>query len=186
MGDSQTGPDYRLRRTIVLVGMMGSGKTAIGKALAARLAVPFLDSDAAIEEAAALTISEIFDRDGERFFRKREAEIIDRLLGEPPCILSTGGGAFLTEGVRDAIADKAVALWLDADVDILWERVKHKDTRPLLRTSDPRKTLVDIFEARVPVYAKAGLRTVITAESTIEQTTDRVCLLYTSPSPRDA
>ena len=174
MGDSQIGPDYRLRRTIVLVGMMGSGKTAIGKALAARLAVPFLDSDAAIEEAAALTIAEIFERDGERFFRKREAEVIDRLLGEPPCILSTGGGAFLTDSVRNAIAEKALALWLDADVDILWERVKHKDTRPLLRTADPRQSLVNIFEARVPVYAQAGLRTEITAESSIEQTTDRV------------
>ncbi len=174
MPETSQAPAFRLNRTVVLVGMMGSGKTAIGKALAIRLNVPFLDSDAAIEEAAALNISEIFERDGEAFFRKREAEVIDRLLGERPCILSTGGGAFLTDSVQQAIADKGVALWLDAKLDTLWDRVKHKDTRPLLRTSDPKQTLTDIYAARVPVYAKAGLRTAITSDTSIEQTTDRV------------
>lgn len=176
-------PGYRLRRTVVLVGMMGSGKTAIGKALAAKLDVPFLDSDAAIEEAAGMTIAEIFARDGEHFFRKREAEVIDRLLNAEPCVLSTGGGAFLTESVRAAIAAKGVALWLDAELDTLWDRVKHKDTRPLLRTDNPRQTLSDLYDARVPVYAKAGLRTAISADTSIDQTTEKVlATLATAPN----
>ena len=174
MADHQTQTRYRLRCTVALVGMMGSGKTAIGRALAQRLDAAFLDSDAAIEEAAATSISEIFARDGEPFFRKREAEVIERLLSGPPAILSTGGGAFLTPQVRDAVAARGIALWLDADLDTLWDRVRHKDTRPLLRTADPRQTLADIYAARVPVYALAGLRTAITPEASIEQTTDRV------------
>lgn len=169
-----TSKQIKLHKTIVLVGMMGSGKSAIGKALATKLDVPFLDSDAAIEEAAALTIAEIFERDGERFFRKREAEVIDRLLTGPPCILSTGGGAYLTKTVREAIAAKATAVWLDASLDILWERVRHKDTRPLLRTADPRQTLSDIFDARVPVYRLAEIHAAVTAGASIEQTTDSV------------
>ncbi len=165
---------FYLKKTVVLVGMMGSGKTAIGKAMAARLGVPFLDSDAAIEEAASVSIAEIFERDGEAFFRKREAEVIERLLAGEPCILSTGGGAFLTPSVRDAIADKGAAVWLDAKLQTLWERVRNKDTRPLLRTENPRQTLSDIFDARVPVYAMAGIHATITGVASIEQTTDMV------------
>lgn len=171
---SDTPRQFTLNKTVVLVGMMGSGKTAIGKALAARLDVPFLDSDAAIEEAAAVSIAEIFARDGEPFFRKREAEVIDRLLAGAPCILSTGGGAFLTDSVRAAIAEKGVAVWLDASLDILWERVRHKDTRPLLRTPNPRQTLTEIFEARVPVYRLAGVHVPIEDGASIEQTTEHV------------
>jgi len=174
---------YRLRRTVVLVGMMGSGKTAIGKSLAVRLNVPFVDSDAAIEEAAATTIAEIFARDGEAFFRKREAEVIDRLLTGPPCILSTGGGAFLTETVRAAIADKGVALWLDAELTTLWDRVKHKDTRPLLRTPNPKQTLTDLYHQRSPIYAQAGLRARVAATASIDETTD-VVLRTLSDAPR--
>ncbi len=165
---------FHLKRAVVLVGMMGSGKTAIGKALATRLTVPFLDSDAAIEEAAQLSIAEIFERDGEPFFRKREAEVIARLMQGQPCILSTGGGAFMSAAVRDTIAQNGVALWLDAALETLWERVRHKDTRPLLRTANPRQTLADIYDARRPVYALAGLRTSIPAQTSIEQTTDLV------------
>ncbi len=165
------GSAYRLRRTVVLVGMMGSGKTAIGRTLAARLGVDFVDSDNAIEEAAALTIAEIFDRDGEAFFRKREAEVLRRLLSGPPSVVSTGGGAFLAETNRDAIAEMGVALWLDADVETLWSRVRHKDTRPLLRTADPKATLTQIFDARKPVYAKAGLRLAIQRDASIDETT---------------
>lgn len=162
---------YQLHKTVVLVGMMGSGKTAIGRALAARLDVAFLDSDAAIEEAATATIAEIFARDGEAFFRKREAEVIERLLTGPPAILSTGGGAFLSDKVRKMIDDHGVAVWLDAKLGTLWERVRHKDTRPLLRTANPRQTLSDIFDARGPIYAQARLRLPITAASSIDDTT---------------
>ena len=164
------GQHYHLKRTVVLVGMMGSGKTAIGRALAAALDVPFVDSDAAIEEAAAATIAEIFERDGEAFFRKREAEVLRRLLSGPPGIVSTGGGAFLSEANRDAIAQMGVAVWLDADLDILWERVRHKDTRPLLRTADPKATLTAIYQERTPIYSLAGLKITVKDNASIEQT----------------
>jgi shikimate kinase len=164
------GQRYHLKRTVVLVGMMGSGKTAIGRALAAALDVPFVDSDAAIEEAAAASIAEIFARDGEAFFRKREAEVLKRLLSGPPGIVSTGGGAFLAEANRDAIAKMGVAVWLDADLKILWERVRHKDTRPLLRTADPKATLAAIHDERTPIYALAGLKIDVKENASIEET----------------
>lgn len=176
-----------LRRTVVLVGMMGSGKTAIGKSLSARLGVPFEDSDAAIEEAAQATIAEIFARDGEAFFRRREGEVIDRLLGGAPKILSTGGGAFLAERNRSAIDAEGIAVWLDAPLPLLWERVRHKDTRPLLRTDDPLATLTDIFNTRTPIYAKAALRVDIHPSWSIDQTTRAVIdVLLTRPDILEA
>ena len=141
----------------MLIGMMGAGKTAVGNALARMLDVPFLDSDDEIERAANMTVAEIFARDGEAFFRARESEVLARLLAGEPCILSTGGGAFLAPDNRAAIAKKGVAVWLKADLDLLWQRVRHKTTRPLLRTPDPRATLAGLLEAREPVYAQAGL-----------------------------
>lgn len=164
----------KLHRTVVLVGMMGSGKTAIGRSLAAALQVPFMDSDAAIEEASTRTIAEIFARDGEAFFRKREAEVIDRLLSGEPIILSTGGGAYLTEKTRDMIARKGIAVWLNADLSTLWERVRHKNTRPLLQTADPLETLTELFKARSPVYANAKLHVNIHPTASIEETTQNV------------
>lgn len=164
----------KLRRSVVLVGMMGSGKTAIGRNLASRLQVPFLDSDAEIEAAANATIAEIFERDGEAFFRDREAEVIGRLLAGPPGILSTGGGAFLAERNRNAISALGVSLWLDVELSTLWERVRHKDTRPLLRTADPLSRLKEIFEVRQPVYAQADLKVKGHASYSIDETTDRV------------
>jgi shikimate kinase len=154
--------------------MMGSGKTAVGRALAARLAVPFLDSDHAIEEAAQASIAEIFARDGEPFFRDREAEVIARLLSGPPAVLATGGGAFMGERNRRAIGESGVAVWLDADLDTLWERVRHKETRPLLRTPDPRGTLAGLFEARVPVYRLAEVHVRTEPGFAIEDTAARV------------
>lgn len=172
----------RLGRPVVLVGMMGSGKTAIGKALAARLGCGFVDSDAAIEEAAKCSIAEIFARDGEKFFRARESEILSRLLDAGPRVVSTGGGAFLAPRNREAIAERGVALWLDADLDLLWERVRHKSTRPLLRTPDPRGTLARLLEERRPVYAQAPLRLIARPGDSIDTTTDRVlALLATRP-----
>lgn len=165
---------WRLKRTVVLVGMMGSGKTAIGKALALRLGVPFLDSDAAIEEAAQASIAEIFARDGEAFFRDREAEVIARLLTGAPAVLSTGGGAFMAERNRLAISAMGVSVWLDVPLDVLWERVRHKETRPLLKTADPRGTLAGLYEMRVPVYRLADLRVEARAGFSIDETTGRV------------
>ena len=174
--------DGQLRRSVVMVGMMGSGKTAIGRSLAARLGVPFVDSDAEIEQAAQATIAEIFARDGEPFFRDREAEVIARLLAGAPSVISTGGGAYLAERNRRAISKAGVAVWLDADLDLLRDRVKHKDTRPLLRTDDPRATLGEIFAARVPVYAQADLRVKADRAFSIDQMTSRVVdVLSTRP-----
>lgn len=157
-----------------MVGMMGAGKTAVGRALGARLAVPFIDSDAEIETAANLSVPEIFDRDGEAFFRARESEIIARLLSGPPGILSVGGGAFLSAENRDLISAHGVSVLLDADVDLLWSRVKHKDTRPLLRTADPKATLTALFAARVPIYAQADLTVPCEAGLSIEAMAQRV------------
>lgn len=164
----------KLKRNVVLVGMMGAGKTAIGKALAARLNVAFRDSDQALIEAANMSIPEIFARDGEAFFREKEAQIIARLMELEPGILSTGGGAFLRAETREVIAKRGVAVWLKADLEVLWQRVKHKDTRPLLRTADPRSTLAELLALRSPHYAKAPIRVKAEAAFSIEDTTEAV------------
>ncbi|MBI1418212.1 MAG: shikimate kinase [Limimaricola sp.] len=164
----------RLHRSVVMVGMMGSGKTAVGRALAQRLGVPFVDSDAEIELAAQATIAEIFARDGEAFFRDREAEVIARLLAGPAGILSTGGGAWLAERNRVAVGRLGVSVWLDAPLALLWDRVRHKDTRPLLRTADPRGTLASLHAARVPFYRLADLRIDVKPDNSIDQTTAQV------------
>ncbi len=149
--------ELKLKKTVVLVGMMGSGKTAVGSALARILGVPFLDSDTELTRAANMTIAEIFERDGEPFFRQKETQVINRLLETERGILSTGGGAFLSAENRQIIAEKGVAVWLRADIDLLWSRVRHKTTRPLLRTENPYRTLSDLCKARNPVYALAEL-----------------------------
>jgi shikimate kinase len=151
------GKAYGVRKCVILVGMMGAGKTAVGTATARILGVPFLDSDDEITQAAQRTIPEIFARDGEAFFRARETEVLGRLLQGPPVILSTGGGAFLNEQNREMIHSAGVAVWLRADLDLLWQRVRHKTTRPLLRTADPRATLATLYAARSPIYALADL-----------------------------
>lgn len=172
----------RLKKTVVMVGMMGAGKTAIGTALARRLHVPFLDSDAEIESASNMTIAEIFERDGEAFFRDKEAQVISRLLEGKPAILSTGGGAFLQARNREAIAASGVSVWLRADLDLLWSRVKHKTTRPLLRTADPRATLAELCRTRNPEYAKADLVVDADAAYSIEDMTEKVIeVLLTRP-----
>ena len=164
----------KLRKTVALVGMMGAGKTAVGTALARRLGVPFLDSDAAIEEAARMEIAEIFARDGEAFFRRKEAQVVARLLSGPPCVLSTGGGAWLQEENRRSIAARGVAVWLDADTDVLWARVRGKGARPLLRTDDPHATLAALYAERRPAYALADLRVRSEADTSVPEMVERV------------
>ena len=164
----------RLKKTVVMVGMMGAGKTAVGTAVARLLGVPFRDSDEEITRAADRSIPEIFARDGETFFRDREYEVIGRLLRDQPCVLSTGGGAFLSDRNRKQIAQAGVSVWLRADLDLLWQRVRHKTTRPLLRTANPRQTLTDLNAARLPFYALADLAVDARAEYSIEQMADRV------------
>ena len=147
----------RLRKPVVMVGMMGAGKTAVGTQLARNLRVPFIDSDEEIERATNLSIAEIFEREGEPFFRDKETRVLSRLLVGTPMVLSTGGGAFLAAANREAIALNGVSVWLRADLDLLWHRVRHKTTRPILRTTDPRETLRALFVARTPVYALADV-----------------------------
>lgn len=172
----------RLRKPVVLVGMMGAGKTAVGRELAQRLGVPFLDSDAEIERAADRSVAEIFARDGEPFFRDREAEVIARLLLGPPSVLAVGGGAYLRPETRARISEHGVALWLKAGLDILWARVRRKDTRPLLRTADPYATLAALASAREPVYALAELSVEARPESSVESTAEAVrSVLATRP-----
>lgn len=163
-----------LAKTVVLVGMMGAGKTAVGTALARQLGVDFRDSDEEIVRAANRSIAEIFERDGEPFFRARETEVIARLLRGTPCILSTGGGAFLSEANRQLIHDVGVSVWLKADLDLLWQRVRHKTTRPLLRTANPRETLRTLFESRQPSYALADITVESQADKTVEEMARRV------------
>ena len=164
----------RLKKTVVMVGMMGAGKTAVGKALAHALNAPFLDSDAEIEKAANMTIPEIFERDGEPFFRLKERQVIARLLDEKQGVLSTGGGAFMAAENREMITERGVAVWLDATLPVLWNRVKHKNTRPLLRTPDPKATLREIYEQRVPIYALADLTVTSEQAKTVEAMAQRV------------
>lgn len=158
----------RLAKTVVLVGMMGAGKTAVGTALARQLGVEFRDSDEEIVRAANRSIAEIFERDGEAFFRARESEVIARLLRSTPCVLSTGGGAFLSEANRRLIHDVGVSVWLCADLELLWQRVRHKTTRPLLRTANPRETLRELYERRQPFYAQADIVVESAAERSVE------------------
>ena len=165
---------FRLHKTVAMVGMMGAGKTAIGTALARALDVPFVDSDDEIQLAANLTIAEIFDRFGEPFFRTRETEVIERLLNGAPCILSTGGGAFMKQENRDAMSQHGISVWLRASHDLLWQRVKHKSTRPLLDTDDPKATLRRIQNEREPVYALADLAVDAEPEFSIDDMTQRV------------
>ncbi len=144
-----------LNRTVALVGMMGAGKTSVGKRLAARLGVPFKDADHEIEEAAGLTVAEIFEKHGEPEFRAGERRVIARLLAEPPHVLATGGGAYMDAATRAAMKEKAFTVWLRAPVDLLLARVAKRPTRPLLNNSDPRGTLERLLAEREPTYAEA-------------------------------
>ncbi len=163
-----------LKKTVVMVGMMGAGKTAVGRTVAAALKVPFLDSDAEIETAANMSVAEIFARDGEPFFREKETQVITRLLDEERGILSTGGGAFMNPVNREVISKRGVSVWLNADLNLLWERVRHRDTRPLLQVADPFSVLRDLYEKRVPVYALADLEVPADPAYSLEDMAERV------------
>jgi shikimate kinase len=144
-------------RTIVLVGLMGAGKTKIGRRLAARLELPFFDSDHEIEAAAGESIPEIFEHHGEIAFRDGERRVIARLLRQPVHVLATGGGAFMDPQTRAIIARRGVSVWLRADLDVLLARVSRRSNRPLLQERDPRAVLAELIERRYPVYAEADL-----------------------------
>jgi shikimate kinase len=152
----------RLKRTVALVGMMGAGKSSLGRRLAAALEVPFCDADAEIEAAAGCSINDIFDRYGETAFRDGERKVIARLLNEAPHVLATGGGAFADERIRENIKACALSVWINVPVEVLVSRVSRRDTRPLLRNGDPQEILTRLLAEREPIYAQADL--VVTGE----------------------
>lgn len=146
------------RRAIVLVGLMGSGKSTVGRRLALRLGLPFVDADSEIERAAGMTIPEIFARFGEPHFRDGERRVIARLIDGTPRVVATGGGAFVSAETRALILDKATAIWLDADIPTLVERVGKRGGRPLLEGRDPAEALSELAAVRNPIYAQAPIR----------------------------
>ncbi len=147
----------RLKRTVALVGMMGAGKSSLGRRLAARLEVPFRDADAEIEAAAGCSINDIFDRYGEAAFRDCERKVISRLLHEAPHVLATGGGAFIDEPIRENVKTSALSVWISVPVEVLVARVSRRDTRPLLRNGNPQEILARLLTEREPIYAQADL-----------------------------
>lgn len=144
-------------RPIALVGMLGAGKTTVGRRLAAALSLPFYDADSEIERAAGMSVSDLFARHGEESFRRGEAQVIERLLTGPPMVLATGGGALTTESTRHLMKDRAISIWIRADVDTLVKRATRRATRPLLQTGDPKETISRLLEARTPFYAAADI-----------------------------
>ena len=156
-GACATPPPFQLEKSIVLVGLMGAGKTTIGRRLAKRLGVPFVDADAEIEKAAGCSIKDIFECYGEAAFREGERRVICRLMAGPPQIVATGGGAFMNAETRQRVKEFGVSIWLKADIATLLARVTKRDTRPLLSKGDPETILRDLAEKRDPFYAEADI-----------------------------
>jgi shikimate kinase/3-dehydroquinate synthase len=171
-------------RSVVLVGMMGAGKTSVGKRLAARLGLPFVDADAEIEAGAQLTISEIFERFGEAYFRDGERKVIARLLNGGPLVLATGGGAFVNPLTREKIAARGVSIWLKPAFEVLLARVRKKSNRPLLKTADPEQTLRRLLEERSPIYALADF-TIESLDGSHDSVVDAILRRLTSEAERD-
>jgi shikimate kinase len=163
----------RSPKTVVFVGLMGVGKTCIGKRLAQRLELPFIDADKEIEEAARCTIPEFFERYGEQQFREGERRVILRLLDNPVHVLSTGGGAFMDPQTRASIRERAISIWLRADLDLMLRRVSRRNDRPLLQVADPRAKLQELIDQRYPVYAEADI-TVDSMDGPPDATLERV------------
>jgi shikimate kinase len=163
----------KLPKTIVLVGLMGAGKTAIGKRLAQRLALDFVDADKEIETAAGCSIAEIFARHGEPSFRDGERRVILRLLENPVHVLSTGGGAFMDPETRARIGERGISIWLRADLDLMLKRVSRRTDRPLLQVADPKAKLQELMALRYPVYGLADI-TVDSVDAPPEVTVERV------------
>jgi shikimate kinase len=169
-------------RSIVLVGLMGAGKSTIGRRLARRIGLPFVDTDDEIERAADHSIPEIFDRFGEDSFRDGERRVIARLVQGPPKVIATGGGAFVNPETRRLILERCLALWLDADLEVLAERVSRRDTRPLLRDKEPLPVLRELAERRNPVYAEAHIH-LRSGPAAHERTVDEIVAALTAWFP---
>lgn len=157
MGQSRKHPELECARSVVLVGMMGAGKTTVGRRLAPRLGLPFYDADQEIEKASGMSVSDLFAAHGEKSFREGEARVIRRLLEGPPHVLATGGGAITNPETRELIRKRAVSIWIEADLDTIVARATRRNTRPLLQTGDPRETLKRLIEERKPYYEAADI-----------------------------
>ena len=166
-------PPFTLPRTVAIVGLMGAGKSAIGKRLALRLGLPFVDADTEIELAAGCTIAEIFEKYGEAEFRQGERRVISRLLDEPPHVLSTGGGAYMDAETRRLMKAKAITVWLRAELAVLHDRVRKRSHRPLLKQGDPKEILERLIMQRYPIYAEADIVVESTAQPA-DRTTEEV------------
>lgn len=166
-------PPPRIPKTIVLIGMMGAGKTCIGRRLAARLGLSFVDADSKIAEAAGCSITDIFAVHGEAAFRDGERRVIARLLEEPVHVLATGGGVFMDERIREKIRERGISVWLRVDIDLLLRRVSRRNTRPLLEKGDRRRILEKLMAERYPKYAEADI-IIDSVEAPPEVTVDRV------------
>jgi len=164
----------KLDKTLVLVGLMGCGKSSVGRRLAQRLGVDFVDTDDEISLAAGMSIPEIFEKFGEQGFRDGEVKVISRLLADKPRVMATGGGAFMSPLVRAEIERTATSIWLRADLDTLWGRVKGKPGRPLLDTADPKKVLANLMAERYPVYGMADITVMSRADSIHEVVVDGI------------
>jgi len=160
-------------RSLVLIGLMGAGKTTVGRRLAQRLDLPFVDSDQEIETAAGLSIPEIFEAHGEDAFRDGEKRVIARLLHNGPQVLATGGGAYMADETREEIRGHGISIWLKADIEVLMERVGRRGNRPLLKRENPRKVMEDLMAARYPVYADADM-TVKSADGSHDRVVDMI------------
>lgn len=172
-GGAVADPPVLPPRTIVLVGLMGAGKSSVGRRLAARIGRTFIDADAEIEAAAGCTIAEIFQRLGEPAFREGERRVMARLLDGPPIVLAAGGGAYIDPGTRGLIAEKGISVWLRADLELLVRRTAGRHHRPLLHSGDPREIMRRLMDQRYPVYAEADI-TVDTSDQPAEVTVEAV------------
>ncbi|MGF1461854.1 MAG: shikimate kinase [Maricaulaceae bacterium] len=156
-GSALNAPHFRIDKTIALVGLMGAGKTTVGRRLALALSIDFVDADEAIETAAGCSISDMFSAFGEAYFRAGERRVIERLLDGPPKVLATGGGAFIQDETRALLRAQALTVWLKADLEILVRRVRRRDTRPLLRGQDVDAVMSRLMAERYPIYAQADI-----------------------------
>jgi len=160
-------------RPLVLVGLMGVGKSTVGRRLAKRLGMPFVDADTEIEKAAGCSISDIFEFHGEAAFREGERRVLKRLLEGKPTVVATGGGAFIDDETRRRIGEKAISIWLRADLDIILKRVRRNDNRPLLQNGDPKETLRGLMDKRDPIYAEADI-VVDSGDAAVDKVVDAI------------
>jgi len=176
---------HRPEKPIALIGMMGAGKSTVGRRLAKRLDLPFVDADEEIEAAAGLTIAEIFERYGEAHFRDGERRVLARLIEGPPRVIAAGGGAFMDPGTRSLMLARCISIWLDVEVEILAERVGRRDHRPLLKDQDPLIRLRELAAVRNPVYAEAHIA-IRSGGLAHDKTVDRIIIALASDPPADS